>query len=138
MPPLPDLSQPWYAQSVDDTLMSLKSDRQGLTSPVVEQHRLYYGPNEIIEAQGRNRWQILLDQFSNIMLVMLMGVALVSGILDFLALRNGEGVDVPFKDTIAILAIVILNGILGYVQEMRADLVKTRAGPVADPVGLGD
>ncbi|MEA5419610.1 cation-translocating P-type ATPase [Spirulina sp. CCNP1310] len=119
--PLPPLSQPWYAQTLDETLKGLKSDRQGLTPQAVEQRRQQYGPNEIIEAQGRNRWQILLDQFSNIMLLMLIGVAFVSGILDFLALRSGEGVDVPFKDTIAILAIVVLNGILGYVQEVRAE-----------------
>lgn len=119
--PLPNLSQPWYAQTLDETLKGLNGDRQGLTPQAVEQRRQQYGPNEIIEAQGRNRWQILLDQFSNIMLLMLIGVAFVSGILDFLALRSGEGVDVPFKDTIAILAIVVLNGLLGYVQEVRAE-----------------
>jgi len=119
--PLPNLSQPWYAQTIEETLTGLKSDRQGLTHEAVEQRRQYYGLNEIIEAQGRNRWQILLDQFSNIMLLMLIGVAFVSGILDLISLRNGEAVDVPFKDTIAILAIVVLNGILGYVQEVRAE-----------------
>ena len=54
---------------------------------------------------------------------MLIGVAIVSGILDFVAWRLGtlKPGDVPFKDTIAILAIVILNGVLGYVQESGAE-----------------
>ncbi len=82
-----------------------------------------YGPNELEETAGRSTWEILLDQFKNIMLLMLIGVALISGILDLIALQSGslKPGEVPFKDTIAILAIVILNGILGYVQESRAE-----------------
>ncbi|GAP95468.1 ATPase, E1-E2 type [Leptolyngbya sp. NIES-2104] len=82
-----------------------------------------YGTNELEESGGRSAWEILIDQFKNVMLLLLIGVALISGLLDLLALTQGnlrEG-EVPFKDTIAILAIVILNGALGYVQESRAE-----------------
>ena len=48
------------------------------------------------------------------MLIMLMVVAVVSGIFDFMEIQSGKTTGLPFKDTIAILSIVILNGILGY------------------------
>ena len=115
---------PWHTHSVERTLALLDSHPQsGLTSQEVEQRQQQYGPNEIEEAAGRSSWEILLDQFKNIMLLMLIAVAIISGILDLVELRNNglaEG-QVPFKDTIAIMLIVILNGILGYVQESRAE-----------------
>jgi P-type Ca2+ transporter type 2C len=53
--------------------------------------------------------------------VMLLVVAVVSGIFDFMEIQAGKTSGLPFKDTIAILSIVILNGILGYFQESRAE-----------------
>ncbi|MBF2063945.1 MAG: cation-translocating P-type ATPase [Calothrix sp. C42_A2020_038] len=101
--------------------LSTSADR-GLTPEEVQQRLQKYGFNELEESSGRSSWEILIDQFKNIMLLMLIGVAVISGILDLLdwqkKLAAGE---FPFKDTIAILAIVILNGILGYVQESRAE-----------------
>jgi P-type Ca2+ transporter type 2C len=52
---------------------------------------------------------------------MLIVVAVVSGIFDAIEIQAGEASGLPFKDTIAILSIVILNGILGYLQESRAE-----------------
>ncbi|MGF1482003.1 MAG: cation-translocating P-type ATPase [Cyanophyceae cyanobacterium] len=121
---LPALTNPWHTDSVEETLEKLSSNAQtGLSSQDVHQRQQYYGPNEIEEAEGRSSWEILLDQFKNIMLLMLIAVAIISGILDLVDMQaNGvaEG-EVPFKDTIAILSIVILNGILGYLQESRAE-----------------
>jgi Ca2+-transporting ATPase len=54
---------------------------------------------------------------------MLIAVAIVSGVLDLISLRESgvtEGA-IPFKDTIAIMTIVVLNGVLGYLQESRAE-----------------
>ena len=119
---LPD--RDWHALSVDDTLDILRSDRSlGLKDSQVQQRIDRYGKNEIVEAAGRNSWEILLDQFKDIMLLMLIAVAIVSGVLDLISLRESgiaEGA-IPFKDTIAIMTIVILNGVLGYLQESRAE-----------------
>ena len=119
---LPD--RDWHALSVDDTLDILRSDRSlGLKDSEVQQRIDRYGKNEIVEAAGRNSWEILLDQFKDIMLLMLIAVAIVSGVLDLISLREfgvAEGA-IPFKDTIAIMTIVILNGVLGYLQESRAE-----------------
>ncbi|MEH2233184.1 MAG: cation-translocating P-type ATPase [Nostoc sp.] len=121
---LPEGAAVWHSLEVDKALDLLDSNADsGLTPQEIQQRLQKYGPNELEEIAGRSAWEILLDQFKNIMLLMLIGVALISGFLDLMALRSGslKPGEVPFKDTIAILAIVILNGILGYVQESRAE-----------------
>ncbi|MEH2305565.1 cation-translocating P-type ATPase [Nostoc sp.] len=121
---LPEGAAVWHSLEVDKALELLDSNADsGLTPQEIQQRLQKYGPNELEESAGRSAWEILLDQFKNIMLLMLIGVALISGFLDLMALREGglKPGEVPFKDTIAILAIVILNGILGYVQESRAE-----------------
>lgn len=121
---LPDSAAVWHSLEVDKALELLSSHADtGLTPQEVETRLQKYGPNELEESGGRSAWEILLDQFKNVMLLMLIGVAIISGVLDLLSLQAGtlKSGEVPFKDTIAILAIVILNGILGYVQESRAE-----------------
>lgn len=121
---LPDRQQSWHTLSVETTLDLLDSKiDKGLTKAEAQRRLQRYGTNEIKEQAGRNSWEIFLDQFKDIMLLMLILVAIVSGILDLVNLRESgvaEG-EIPFKDTIAIMTIVILNGILGYLQESRAE-----------------
>ena len=105
----------WYALEVDKSIQLLDSDRNsGLSSQQVQQRLQQYGPNELEETGGRSAIAILIDQFKNIMLLMLIAVAIVSAVLDI------RGNNFP-KDAIAIGLIVVLNGILGYVQESRAE-----------------
>jgi Ca2+-transporting ATPase len=120
---LPDLTNAWHTLDVETTLSELGSNAEvGLTSQEVKERLQHYGSNELEEAAGRSSWEILLDQFKNIMLVMLIVVAIISGILDLVALQQGKSDGgIPFKDTIAIMLIVILNGVLGYLQESRAE-----------------
>ncbi len=120
----PDRQLSWHQQSINDALAQLEVDPdQGLAPKAVVERRSIYGLNAIEEGQGRRQWEILLDQFRNIMLIMLILVAVIAGVLDFWDLRMGgvEAGSIPFKDTIAIFAIVVLNGILGFVQESRAE-----------------
>ena len=86
-----------------------------------------YGPNELEETGGRSPWSIFVDQFTNIMLLMLMGVAVISGFLDF---RSNT---FP-KDAIAIFSIVILNGILGFFQEQSAEKALAALKNLASPL----
>lgn len=113
----------WHSLEVEKSLELLKTNAEtGLTPQEVQQRLQKYGLNELEETAGRSAWDILVDQFKNIMLLMLIAVAIISGVLDLLDWREklAKG-EMPFKDTIAILAIVVLNGILGYVQESRAE-----------------
>ncbi|MDZ4878773.1 MAG: Calcium-transporting ATPase [Chroococcidiopsis cubana SAG 39.79] len=113
--PHPNPSHVWHALEVDKTIQVLESNAEaGLSSSQVKQRLEEYGANELQESGGRSPLAILIDQFKNIMLLMLIAVAIVSAVLD---IRNN---DFP-KDAIAISLIVVLNGILGYVQESRAE-----------------
>ncbi|MBV6626401.1 MAG: cation-translocating P-type ATPase [Rivularia sp. (in: Bacteria)] len=121
---LPEQEAVWHSLEVDEAIELLAGNADtGLTSQEVESRLQKYGTNVLVESGGRSSWEILVDQFKNIMLLMLIAVAIISGVLDLLALQSGnlKPGEVPFKDTIAILAIVILNGILGYLQESRAE-----------------
>ncbi|VXD21149.1 putative calcium-transporting ATPase [Planktothrix serta PCC 8927] len=105
----------WHTFAADKVLKVLDTDSEtGLTPQQVTQRQEQYGLNELKESAGRSPLEILWDQFTNIMLVMLIAVAIVSAFIDF---RKGS---FP-KDAVAIFAIVILNGMLGYFQESRAE-----------------
>ncbi|GAB4214883.1 MAG: cation-translocating P-type ATPase [Synechococcales cyanobacterium] len=114
------VSTPWHALTVDQALKETESNTKGLSSADVDARLGRFGANELIEAGKRPWWDILLDQFSNIMLLMLLGVAVVSSFFDIrTALIEGK-IPVP-KDGLAILVVVALNGLLGYLQEVRAE-----------------
>lgn len=87
-----------HTLEIEETLALLSSDRNaGLTSQEAIERLQRYGANEIQEAGGRSPLSILVDQFTNIMLLMLIAVAVVSAILALRAARFP-------KDAIAIFA----------------------------------
>jgi Ca2+-transporting ATPase len=105
----------WHTLEIEETLALLSCNRNaGLTNQQVIERLQHYGPNELQEGGGRRPLSILVDQFTNIMLLMLIAVAVISAILDLRAARFP-------KDAIAIFVIVILNGLLGFMQESRAE-----------------
>jgi len=107
----------WHTFTADEALEALQSNpNQGINSQEVTTRFERYGANELIEKAGRSPLKIFIDQFTNIMLIMLMAVAVVSA---FLSLNK----PVPAfpKDAVAIFSIVLLNGILGYMQETNAE-----------------
>lgn len=118
----------WHTVAIDKTLQQLSSNKDaGLSTKQVSERLQQYGPNELEETGGRSPWSIFVDQFTNIMLVMLMGVAVISAFLD---IRSNT---FP-KDAIAIFAIVVLNGILGYFQEQSAEKALAALKNLASPL----
>ena len=118
----------WHTVAIDKTLQQLSSNKDaGLSSQQVSERLQQYGPNELEETGGRSPWSIFVDQFTNIMLLMLMGVAVISAFLD---IRSNT---FP-KDAIAIFSIVILNGILGYFQESSAEKALAALKNLASPL----
>ena len=117
----PTSSISWQSIETEKALILLNSDRVTGLSPIQIQEKLRtYGKNELIEKGIRNSWDIFIDQFNNMMLLMLIGVAIVSAGLDIHESMSSKIFVFP-KDAIAILIIVLLNGILGYLQESRAE-----------------
>ncbi|WP_008316470.1 cation-translocating P-type ATPase [Leptolyngbya sp. PCC 6406] len=104
----------WHTMTPQQAMGVLESRVQGLSAAEISHRQQHYGLNELRDSVLRSPWIILWDQFKNIMLLMLIAVALVSLVLD---VRQGS---FP-KDAIAIFAIVVLNGLLGYLQESRAE-----------------
>jgi P-type Ca2+ transporter type 2C len=100
----------WYRLDVTETIQALETDlNYGLTSDVAASRLIEHGVNELVERGAKKPWQILFDQFKDAMVVILILAALVSGFL-------GE-----FSDLLVILAIVVLNALLGFSQEYRAE-----------------
>jgi Ca2+-transporting ATPase len=81
----------------------------GLNSAEVAERTERYGPNQLAEAPRRPAWLRFIDQFNNVLVYILLGAAAVSAAVG------------DFKDPIVIGIVLLINGILGYVQESRAD-----------------
>ena len=101
---------PWHCLSPDEIAQRCEASLgQGLAPDEAARRLALHGPNEIREARRRSAWRMLLGQFTDFMIVVLMVAAVIAGAI-------GEP-----QDAIAILAIVVLNGVTGFVQEYRAE-----------------
>jgi P-type Ca2+ transporter type 2C len=100
----------WYQMSADETLQTLGSHPdKGLSGKEAGVRLEEHGLNELSEGKTISPVTLLLNQFKDFMVLVLMGATLISGLL-------GE-----FLDAITIVAIIIMNGILGFIQEFRAE-----------------
>jgi len=105
-----DEAAPPYAQPVERALIAYAADpERGLDDHQVGMRHERYGFNELTEAPPTPLWRKFLGQFTDLVIWILLVAAMVSGLM-------GE-----WSDTIAILAIVLLNGLLGCFQEERAE-----------------
>ena len=103
-------SNGWHTLTFESLERELDSDiNDGLTEREAEHRLSTVGPNELPEAPPPSPLKILLAQFSSLIVWVLIGAALVSGLLQ------------EWIDAAAIVAIVVLNAILGFVQEFRAE-----------------
>lgn len=100
---------PWHQQSFEEVFRHLGSRREGLSNAEAASRLKEFGPNELEEAKKRTVLLMFLDQFKDFMILVLIGAAIVAGVL-------GE-----VSDTIAIVVIVVINAIIGFVQEYRAE-----------------
>jgi Ca2+-transporting ATPase len=105
----------------------LQASTSGLSTAETAKRLAEVGLNRLELKAGRSSWQILWDQFSNVMLIMLLAVAAVSAAVSF------HQQEFP-KDAIAILVIVVLNGLLGYLQESKAQQALLALRDMAQPL----
>jgi Ca2+-transporting ATPase len=119
--------QPWHALEAQECQSLLASGEDGLSTAQVAARLAEHGPNRIELAAGRSPWRILWDQISNVMLLMLLAVAAVSAAVAHLNQRFP-------KDALAILLIVGLNALLGYLQESRAQQALQSLRRMAQPM----
>src|SRR4030043_1856033 len=94
-----------HQKEIGDIIEELRSSPQGLSEEEVRKRLETYGPNELREKKKKTLFMMFLDQFKDFMIMVLIAAAVISGII-------GEPVD-----TIAIVVIVILNAVIGFIQE---------------------
>ena len=99
----------WHMKEDNKVLLEMKTSLNGLGSEVVQNRLEQYGPNELIETRKKSLFMMFFDQFKDFMIMILIAAAVISGMI-------GELVD-----TLAIVVIIILNAIIGFVQEYRAE-----------------
>src|SRR5512145_3132446 len=100
----------WHLIEIQESIANLNSDgRSGLTKAEAAARLEQYGANELVERGGRKPLQILWEQLTATMVLILVAAAVVAGLLG------------DTKNTIAILSIVALYALLGFVQEYRAE-----------------
>jgi Ca2+-transporting ATPase len=119
----------WHALPPEECLHQLKSSNAGLSSAASAERLAQVGLNRLELKAGRSKLRILWDQFSNVMLIMLLAVAAVSA--------GVAWVEQKFpKDAIAIVLIVGLNALLGYLQETRAQDALLALRQMSQPIVL--
>jgi len=114
----------WHSLDIPAVIQEVASDaRHGLSALEASLRQAQHGPNELSPGKKRGPLRMLLGQFTDFMIVVLLIAAVVSALLG------------DFKDAIVILAILILNAIIGFVQEYRAEkameALKAMAAPSA-------
>jgi P-type Ca2+ transporter type 2C len=112
----------WHTLDINTVLNELKSSEHGLSESGVIAAQQTHGKNELTNIKKVGPLTILLHQFTDFMIITLMVAAVISGLA-------GDMVD-----TIIILVIVLLNAILGFVQEYRAEQTMEALRNMATPV----
>lgn len=115
--------QPWHTLDADRVLDDLRTDaRLGLDADEAARRQAEIGPNELEERAGKSPVRILREQFTSTMVLILIAAAALSGVL-------GKPLE-----TVAISAIVILFGVLGFLQEYRAERAMAALKQLAVPL----
>jgi len=119
----PMQTRPWHTLDIPQIFELLKSQNDGLSGSEAATRLSQYGPNELQAAHRVSPWTILLEQFKNVLILILLGATAISLFL-------GHGIE-----SIVIAVIVLFAVVLGFVQEYRAEkaieALKQMAAPTA-------
>jgi len=127
---LAGLDTKWHSVPIESTLGNLLTSTTGLTQAEAEARLSIYGPNRLPQATRRNPVIRFLLHFHNILIYVLIGSALITALLGH------------WVDTGVILAVVIANAIIGFIQEGKAeqamDAIRHMLAPQAHVIRGGD
>ncbi len=128
--PVATAQRAWHTLGIDEVCSAVASSpASGLTRAEAEARLAHDGPNELPEQAGRRLRDLVVEQFKDVMILLLVAAAVISGVV-------GELVD-----TIAILVIILLNATIGVVQGYRAEkaieALRAMASPAARVVRDG-
>ena len=103
------MGKPYFNRTPEETLRDLEASRTGLTSAQAAERLNRYGKNALAEGKRKSPLQVFLEQFKDLLVVILLIAALISAV-------SGN-----VESTIVIFAVLILNAILGTVQHFKAE-----------------
>ena len=113
----------YFRMDVKDVLEQLDASAEGLSTSQAESRLEQYGPNQLVEGEKKSTFRVFLDQFKDLLVAILIVAALISMI-------TGN-----VESTVVIIAVLILNAILGTVQYVKAErsleALKNMSAPVA-------
>ncbi|HID45523.1 MAG TPA: calcium-translocating P-type ATPase, PMCA-type [Chromatiaceae bacterium] len=115
----------WHTLDAQSTIKELETNpATGLSETVAAERLRQQGANRLLEKKSRSPWLLFLDQFRNFLIVVLIGAAVLAGAIG------------DVKDALVILFVVVLNALLGFYQEYRAErslaALKKMLAPVAE------
>ncbi len=99
----------WYQLTVKETFEKLRASESGLSNSEIKERLLQFGPNKFIEEEKISRLKILVHQFTSTLIYILLIAGVVTIFLN------------EYIDSGVIFAVVILNAIIGYIQEYKAE-----------------
>jgi Ca2+-transporting ATPase len=99
----------WYQREVQEVYESLETSDTGLTSDGANERLAQYGPNKFAKEEGIKRLEILLNQFKNPLIFILIFAGLVTTYFH------------EYIDSGVIFAVVLINSVVGYLQEFKAE-----------------
>lgn len=99
----------WHTLPCEEVIELLGTSATGLPSITAEERLREHGPNQLQETNRKTLFSLFLAQFKDVMILILLVAAIISGIV------------ADYSDTIIILLIVLLNAALGFVQEYKAE-----------------
>jgi P-type Ca2+ transporter type 2C len=111
----------WYNKEIELVFRETQSSPEGLGSKEVEQKLEEFGKNVLQEKEKKPMWLLFLMQFKDFMILVLMAAAIIAGVVGDLT------------DTIIILVIILLNAIVGFVQEYKAEKAMEALKQMAAP-----
>ena len=103
------MSEPYYSKTPQEALAEQQAAAAGLSDQEVERRREQYGRNQLSEGKKKTAFQVFLEQFKDLLVIILMIAAVIS------ALSSNV------ESTIVIFAVLILNAVLGTVQYVKAE-----------------
>jgi len=113
------LNHQWHTKTEEETLGTLETSRNGLSSEEAKRRIIQYGPNKLIERGGVSPLRIFLDQFKDVFVLMLIAAIAISLLITFTKVEAATLED--YADSATIGVIVALNAIVGFVQEYRSE-----------------
>ena len=118
-----DVPLPWHTKSAESVMQSLKTSTDGLSVRDAKARLPYYGPNELQKKQKKSIGKMLLEQVTDVMVLILIGAAVLSMFL-------GE-----WAEAVVILTIVVIDAVIGVIQECKAanalEALKQMSAPTA-------